>query len=179
MLRWPAGPPRTTRWVYITHPYSVPSLDPPSSHPRYRRMHGHLRRRTLGQPREGILNPREKACSSSLFLEGCSTVEGRELAEGTWQWPARPSGGNRRDCHTGSWARGFWEGWGPEGTGPHCRQGQSHLGAYSGLPELRRIRAVLCGTCAEGPGARCPPAWPPRLRVGRTGLVSGQPDRTG
>lgn len=77
----------------------------------------------------GILNERGEAGSSFVFLEGSSRVEGRELAEGTWQRPARPSGGNRRDYHTGCWARGFWEGWGAQGAGPHRRRGQSHLGA--------------------------------------------------
>lgn len=135
--------------------------------------------KNAGPPKRREFRTRGEAGSSFVFLEGSSRVEGWELAEGTWQRPARPSGGNRRDYHTGCWARGFWEGWGAQGAGPHRRRGQSHLGAHSGLPELRKDWSHPGGGPCRGSRSQVPTGLPPQLRVGRTVWAGASPTGRG
>lgn len=68
-----------------------------------------------GPPERGGLTRAGKLEAAFYFLKGAVEVEGRELAEGTWQWPAGLSRANRSHYHTGCWARGFQEGWGGKG----------------------------------------------------------------
>lgn len=68
-----------------------------------------------GPPERGDLTRAGKLEAAFYFLKGLVEVAGRELAEGTWQWPAGRSRANRRNYHTGCWARGFQESWGGKG----------------------------------------------------------------